>query len=154
LLILDTRERPDITAAIMNHASFPEGDVKTAWGKLKDGRSDVALFLQLQRPTEVFIAIEFVLPQQGILVEHILMARALYIQSGEPGDRLIKDLDRLKMIVGVPDTGFRPTWDRMFARSVQSKFRAQGLNRADAEAATREYIGTIRDVGRFRTPAQ
>lgn len=152
LLILDTRERPDITEAISNHMSFPEGDVTTAWGKYSDGRSDPVLFLQFQRPTEIFVAVEFVLPKQGILIEHILMAKALYLQSGGPGDRLIKDPGRPKIIVGVPDTGFRPTWDRIFARSVQSRFRSQGLSRAEARVAAKDYITMIREIGRFRTP--
>lgn len=152
LLILDTRERPDIAEAIKNQASFPEGDVTTAWGKVLGGNSDVALFLRFLRPTEVSAVIEFAIPERGILVEHILMAKAVYLQAGKPGDRLVHDTERQKMIVEVPDTGFRPQWDKIYAKSVTKRFRTEGLSRTEAKSATKRYVEEIRGIARFRVP--
>lgn len=150
LLILDTRERPDLTEAIKNHVSFPEGDVITAWGKLFDTRDDVVLMLRFLRPTEVIAVIEFELPKRGILIEHILMSKALYLQAGKPGDRLKHNMELPKMIVEVPDTGFRPLWDKLYTKSITKEFRINGLNRAEAKSASKIYIEEIRKMGEIR----
>lgn len=150
LVILDTTKRPDLAEVIRVQAHFPAGDVVVQWGGLPKRPDHVALFLRFQRPTERAAVIEFDIAKQGILVEHILQSNALYIQSGKVGDRLIHDLNLPKMILEVPDTGFRAHWDKLYFDGVFKRMRKEGLGRSRAKEVARTYIEKIRELARFR----
>jgi len=153
LLILDTSERPDLAETIRTHMHFDEGDVETRWAKIDERPECVALILDFQRPTKRVAIIEFNIVTQGILVEHILAARSLYIQAGKPGDRLVHDFDQPKMLVEVPDTGFRPYWDKLYFDHVFKHMRSEGLKRQEAKRAARQHIDQIKSLSDFRMPA-
>jgi hypothetical protein len=150
LVILDTTERPDLAEVIRVQAHFPEGDVVVQWGQLPKRPDHVALFLRFMRPTERAAVIEFDSARQGILVEHTLMSQALYIQAGKAGDRLIHDLNLPKMLIEVPDTGFRRHWDKLYRDGVIARMVNEGLTRKVAKAAVGSYIDCIRELARFR----
>ena len=161
LLILDTRLRPDLSEAIRIQSSVPSGDVNFYWGHLLEtpGRfwsrffqrpRHVALFLSFVRPTNCKAVIQFDLEDHGILVETILLAKSMYIQSGKPGDRLIHNLDLPKMLLEVPDTGFRLYWDRMYRTVLIRRFRREGLTRNRAKAAVEDYLREVRKFVKFQ----
>lgn len=151
LVILDTSDRPDIDELIRIHqAATTPGDVKTQWAE-RDGRGGhIALILTFVRPSEAIVILEFDIAKQGILVEQILTAKGLYIQSGRIGDRLIKDLGRPKILLEVADTGFRKDWDRLFQKYLTKHFRAKGLGRSDAKQAALSAIAELRKLGSIR----
>ncbi len=150
LLILDTTERPDLAEVIRVQAHFPEGDVVVQWGALPERCNHIALFLQFQRPSERAAVIEFDIAKHGILVEHILTSHALYIQAGKPGNRLIHDLNVPKMLVEVPDTGFRQQWDKLYVENVTKRMIKGGLARREAGQAARTCIEKIRELAQFK----
>jgi hypothetical protein len=150
LIIIDTTNRPDLTEVIEVQTHFPEGDVIVQWACLPKRRDHIALLLKFQRPTERAAVIEFDIAKQGILVEHILQSKALYIQAGKAGDRLIHDLNRPKMLIEVPDTGIRALWDKLFFDAVVKLMRKDGLSRREAKEAARAAIGEIRELAKFR----
>ena len=151
LVILDTSQRSDIDAAIEAQASVHQGDVKVQWGQLPGHDHTVALYLTLQRPAEACVIVEFDLTKnQGVLVENILASRGLYIQAGRPGDRLKHDVNRPKLLAEVPDTGFRPAWDRLYFDYTVKAFRARGLPRPAAKQAARAAIREIRKIVSIR----
>ena len=63
---------------------------------------------------EAIVIIEFDIAKQGIFVEHSLSGKGLYIQSGRDGDRLLKDPHRPKVLLEIPNVGFRKDWDSLF----------------------------------------
>lgn len=150
LVILDTRQRQDLIEVMQVHANFSEGDVVISWGSTKSRPHHVILFLRFQRPTERAAMIEFDIERQGVLVEHVLITQALYIQAGKPGDRFLDGLDAPRLLVEVPDTGFRPTWDKVYRDSIVKRLRKQGLSRRAANSAYATLIDSIRDVAQFR----
>lgn len=150
LVILDVTERPDLAEVIRVQTHFSEGDVVVQWGRMPDRPDHVALLLRFQRPTERTAIIEFDIAKQGILVEHTLMSRALYIQGGKRGDRLIHDLNVPKLLIEVPETGFRQYWDKLYRDSVIKRMRKEGLSRSAAKAASQSYVEKIQEVARFR----
>ena len=150
LLILDTTDRPDLNEAIRIQSIVPSGDVEVAWGHLPGQQKHVALFLSFRSPTNRNAILQFELEKQGILIESILTAKGLYIQSGRPGDRLIHDLDRPKILIEIPDTGFRPHWDKLFASILRKRFQRRGLSRKEAKIAVQDYLKKVREIVKFR----
>jgi len=126
LVILDVTERPDLAEVIRVQTHFSEGDVVIQWGRMRDRPDHVALLLRFQRPTERTAIIEFDIAKQGILVEHTLMSRAIYIQGGKRGDRLIHNLNVPKMLVEVPEAGFRQYWDKIYRDDIIKRRNCPG----------------------------
>jgi hypothetical protein len=130
LLLLDTTDRPDIAEFIRVHESLGPGDVKVQWGKVeaKGQEGTVALFLTFIRPLEFFMVLEFNIARQGFLVEQTLLGHGIYLARAEgEDDRLIKNPGRPKVIVEVPDAGFRDTWDDIFHKRSHSIIAARDM---------------------------
>jgi hypothetical protein len=153
LLLLDTSDRPDIAEFIRVHESLGPGDVEVVWGKVegKGHEESVALFLRCVRPVELFMVLEFNVARQGFLVEQILIGQGLYLARAEgENDRLSQNLDRSKVIVEIPDTGFRDTWDAMFYKHLAQDFRSKGLSRSESREAARSAIAEWRKLGSLK----
>lgn len=154
LVILDTRSRVDLSELIRVQQHVPSGDVRFEWGGTED-RETVLLELEFDRPAELRAVIPFDIERQGILVEAALTARALYLQGGVPGDRVKHDISRPKMIVELPETGFRPIWDKLFVERMAAVIsRDQGISQRSAVAHARALIKELRVVTDFRMPRQ
>jgi hypothetical protein len=153
LVILDTTKRPDIAEVIRVHKYLPPGDVAFRWGGIKGRPDDVLLVLDFERPIEARAALRFSIADQGILVEAALTAKGIYLQAGKPGDRLKHDLDRPKMFVELPETGFRPKWDELFLTRTTAVIRTEyGLPQREAESQARKFIEQLRSLTAFRMP--
>ena len=151
LVILDAEARPELKELVRAHAeSSRAGDVNCQWGQVNQHADRVALMLHFAKPVELSVALEFEIVRQGILVEQILMAKCFYLQPGKVGDRLSDDLKAQRILVEVPDTGFRPTWDVLFQRHLVADFRERGLSRQQAKAATKGAIEKLREFSRQR----
>ncbi|ARQ61134.1 UNVERIFIED_ORG: hypothetical protein GGE64_001207 [Rhizobium etli] len=150
LLILDTTERPDLAELVRVHQNFVEGDVTVQWGALEGRLDHIALFLRFLRPAERIAIIEFEITKQGALVDQILTAGAVYLQPGKPGDKLLHDLEVPKVIVEIPDTGFRSYWEKIYLKSVFGQLRKSGLTRAEAQKAASDVVSRMREIGNFQ----
>jgi len=125
--------------------------VKSQWGQIEAHEGTVALFLNFIRPIELFMVLEFNIVRQGILVEQALTGQGMYIAKAEDArDRLIKDINRPKVILEIGDTGFRQTWDELFHKHLEKDFRNHGLSRSDSRRAARSAIQELRRVGSMR----
>lgn len=152
LLIIDTTDRPDLQELIRIHEHLPPGDVDVQWCILPGSTDSVALVLCFKRPIETIAILQFNIVSQGILVEQILTAKLLYLQSGRPGDRLKSTLGVPRIFVEVPDTKFRKEWEPMFHKKLAEKMRIEGLGRQQAKAAAGEAIEEMRKLVSFRMP--
>jgi len=158
VLIIDTSERPDIDELVKFHDLTPSGDVRCTWGsnlaykwkKTPIDLSKVALFLEFERPCETFINIEFDVLKNGAVIDTILASKIFYLQPGRKGDRFSHDINRPKIGVEVPDTGFGELWDKLWHKSLVKKFKKTGLNRTDAIKAADDTIREIRKMYSYR----
>jgi hypothetical protein len=150
IIIIDSTRRPDLLEVIAAQEHLPPGDVVVQWGSLAKRHNHIALIFRFQRPTERTAVVEFDIVKQGILVEQILQSNALYIQAGKVGDRVINDLNQPKMLIEVPDTGFRGHWDRLYFDAIFQHARRDGLSRSKAKEAAQTYIGQIHEMTKFR----
>lgn len=148
LVILDATGRPDLEEYIRVHQYVGAGDVRCQWGQVIGHDHTVALILAFSRPAELVVIIEFdLLRNHGVLVEQILATNGLYIQAGREGDRLKDDMNLPKVILEVPETGFRSVWDKIYWQHTTAKMRERGLNRADAKRLAKQSIDEMRKFG-------
>jgi hypothetical protein len=150
LIILDTTGRPDLEELIRVHQYVGPGDVVSQWAAIEDGSGRVGLLLSFEKPMDVSALILFDLASQGGLVDQIVRVKGLYLQAGREGDRFIKDTERPKVLMEIPDTGFGQVWDKLFLRSVVKRMRDAGLTRREAKEAAQSHITQWRQFGDFR----
>ena len=143
LLIIDTTDRPDIEEYSRIHETYESpGDVVVTWG-FGDDRQTLSLRLEIVRPLETTIVLIFDVYKRAALINLILESGALYLQPGRPGDRLSNDPNRSKVIIEIPDTGFKAHWVQQRKSIFTKRFKRAGLNRSQAAAAADNAIGTL-----------
>ena len=138
VLILDTSQRPDVAELIRVHQFLSPGDVASVWGYRSVQARTVALVLDFQRPSELKALLEFDVAGQGLLVDSILDARAVYLQDGMSGDRLPTTMDHDRMIVEV--TARPPKWNRLLKRELERDCRRKGSTRQQASETAERTI--------------
>lgn len=150
LIIIDSNERQDIEELVRVHDHLPPGDVKVQWGVLKSAPDSIALLLRFICPVEALLVLNFDIVKQGVIVDQILSSRALYLQPGREGDRLINTLNAKRILIQVPDVGFSKTWDKILFKGVVENFQRKGLPKRQAKEATKGLIEEWRKMGRLR----
>jgi hypothetical protein len=150
LLIIDTSDRDDLNELIRIHEHLPPGDVDFQWGVPPGSTDRVALVLSFKKPIETVAILEFDIVAQGILVEQILTAMVLYLQSGRPGDRLKTTPGASRIFVEVSDTGFRKHWDKIFLKRLTKEMKTKGLSNQQAKLAASTAIEEMRAIVQLR----
>ncbi len=151
LAILDTTHCPRVEELIRVHQHLPPGDVDSQWGQPPHSPDALRLFLEFHRPMKIRLLLSFSIEAQAPLIESALTAGALYLQSGRPGDRFLHDMGRPKIIIELPDTGFRPIWDKLFLSRMTAVLSSKlGISRRKAEPRARRLIAELREVTNFR----
>jgi hypothetical protein len=142
LIILDTRERPDIDDVVTAHQNpDASGDVNASW--LKPSwldRSEMRLLLEFVQPVACVVIVAFELRHYAGFVDQIVQNEGLYIQPGRPGDRLKNTLAAPRMIVEVNCDFFRPFWEPIFLREAAKKLRRDGMRVRDAKTAAPQFV--------------
>jgi hypothetical protein len=154
LVILDTSLRPDVEELVRLHEHLSPGDAESVWAQLSGHKNSIALILTFVRPAELTIVLEFDVVRQGGMVDRILGAKALYIQAGRDGDRLITTMHHPRIIVDVPHGGFEKEWDNILRKGIVRDFRARGLSRSESKRAAERFIEEWRKLTSFRLARQ
>ncbi len=150
LLIIDTTKRTDIDDMVKAHEKLPPGDVESQWGRIFKVEINVALILQFHRPSEILVVLDFDIARQGILIEQILNAKALYLQPGRPGDKLKTTLENPRILIEVPDPKFKKKWKKIWHKEMSKAMREKGLNRKDSKIAAETAIREMQKMSDFR----
>lgn len=153
LVIVDTTTRSDFEELVRIHQYTPPGDVESQWLSINGIVEHLALRLAFKRPSQITVLLNFPISEKAFLVDQILTAKALYIQPGRVGDRLITTQNAPKILAEIPSTGFREAWDEMYYRHVTKEMRKRGLNRQQAKAAASNFIREAREFGEMRFPS-
>jgi hypothetical protein len=151
LVIINSAERPDLQELVRVHEYLPPGDVKIQWGQLKSVPGSIALFLRFTRPVEILLVLNFDIVKQGVIVDQILSSRALYLQPGSEGDRLMNTFDAKRILIDVPETGFSKTWEGLFFKHLVKDYRREGLPKYEAREAAERTMEEWRKFGRSRS---
>ena len=150
LVIIDTTDRPDIEELVRVHEKQSFGDVVCQWGQLEGEKGKISLYLYFKRPTELVMILQFDMVRQGILVDQAINSKAIYIQPGRDGDRFATTIDSHRILIEIPDTGFKDEWERLFLKHIALDMRKKGLNRQQAKQAAQNLLNELRGFGKFR----
>lgn len=150
LIIIDTSARPDVQDMITAHKNVGPGDATTGWAKLSKTKQFLSLFLSITRPSQCNVIIEFDLYNQAILVDAIVQAQGLYLQSGKDGDRLATTLKVDKVLIEVDSLGFKHEWEKIYVETAKHVLHKSGLSRKDAKAKAEEHIAMCRSLIEIR----
>ncbi len=96
------------------------------------------------------VVLEFDVTEQGILVDTILTAKALYLQPGRKGDRFSMTIDSPRILVEVPERGFKAEWDKLWPKALAKKLKKMGLKRLDAKKGASTAISLMREMEGLR----
>lgn len=153
VLIVDASQRPEVAELIRVHSFLPPGDATSVWAVSQDDDDTVFLVLRFARPMELEMMLRFSITRQPLLVEAVLASGGLCLQTGVAGDRLITSMDANRLFIDVPDSGFRPVWDRLLLeRLTTDAARRLRVPRRRARAIAEELVTKIRKVTEFRMP--
>lgn len=151
VLILDTSARPEVAELIRVHRHLPSGDARSQWGSSRNDDDVVLLQLWFEQPVAADVILPFSIERQAILVESMLSGGGVYLQAGRPGDRLMERMGEPRILVDLPDTGFRPSWDDLLlARMTVVMSRRLGVPRRKGRAAAEAVIAEMRTLARLR----
>jgi hypothetical protein len=151
VLIIDTANRPDINDMVRAHKHLGPGDAESVWSRRSRLVSDrINLILSFTKPTRCVLVLEFDLAFQAGVLDQIIQAEGVYLQPGQPGDRLVRTLDAERVLVELPSKQFREEWENIYRKSLHKSFRKEGLSRSKAKQATKDFLVEWRKVGSIR----
>lgn len=151
LIILDTRNRPDIEDLVRAHEHFRTGDSNSMIGFPSRWRHRiVCLGINFTQPHSCGIYLEFDIVSQGVIVDQIVHSEMLYIQPGRPGDRLKHNIDAPKILVELPFRDFAGVWDLAWRDALTRDFRKNGLSRRETREAVHDIIAEWRGMSSKR----
>lgn len=147
VVILDTSQRPDIDDTVRAHAALGPGDVRSYWSRRSRWHTKVIrLILDFQQPAACIVVIEFDVAYKGALLDAIVRAQGLYLQSGRPGDRLRDTFDSPRLLVEVPSGYFRHAWEKIFEEGIIRRFRNEGMSKREAKKCALDAIARWRTI--------
>jgi hypothetical protein len=106
--------------------------------------------MSFKKPAVVDVIVEFDIVKQGVLVNQMLTVSALCLQAGREGDRFSKNPYAPKVIIEIPDTGYREIWNKKWHKRVAREMKREGLGRQQAKRAATLFIDELRNVGGVR----
>lgn len=154
LVIVDASARPALEELIRVHQFTQPGDVVSQWGAINGDNERISLFLNFKRPSELDVVIEFSVNDRAPLIDQILTTKSMYLQVGKHGDRFINTQSSPRILMEIPETGFKEVWEKIYYRYTYKKFRANGLNRQLARKAAHQFISETRKFGDTRVSSK
>ena len=146
VLVVDCTEKVELRDLIYAHEYSPPGDVAVTWATPKWNKSTALLLLEFSKPSKLEVLLRFDIKKQGGVVDGILHANALYLQPSESGLKVVDGLDKGKILVEIPDTGFFPDWENLYTNSLVKVFKKSGLSRREARDAAEQHKSMLRKI--------
>lgn len=140
LVVIDTRERPDLDSLFASYAPETVGKVAIQWGR-RDGapKGTVTLHIHFIAPVKQLLMLDFEIVRHGVLVDGILRARELYLQGTQSGDADTQ-LQSNKVRVVVPNTQFDGIWEELLIDELVQRSKALGATDLHARFLAQESI--------------
>ncbi len=150
LVIIDTSKHRHVEDLVNAHDNLSPGDAETTWGWQAGSKDSILLIIDFKKPIETTINLKFNIIHQGGLVDLIMSSKALYLQPGRQGDRLRNTMDNPRILIEIPDTGFKCVWVDKWKKTTFRQLRNHGLSRTEARKGSQELIDQLRETFSFR----
>ncbi len=150
VVILDCTEIIELRDLIYAHEeNLPPGDVECTWGTITKDKTKVVLILNFIKPKNLEVSLHFDIEKQYSIIDGILIANGLYLQPTESGKKVSQGLQKKKIIVEIPDTGFSSKWEDLYSKMLVKKFKKSGFSRSEAIKKTEIFKEKIRELLSF-----
>jgi hypothetical protein len=150
LVMIDASARPEIKELIRVHEFTGAGDCTSQWATILRDPDHVHLLLRFSRPVETHVTIDFELPKFAGAIDNVLRGKALYLLHGEEGSTYTTTQDEARILIEIPETGFRRVWDRIFPSAIAKSLVAdEGMTAREARETAREFVKTWRSRTSF-----
>ncbi len=150
-LILDCDENRALHDLIVIHEDTPPGDVTVTWGRAsRFDKSTVLLVLEFKKPVHTKAVLSFNVAKQGGVVDAIIHARGVYLQSKDFGQTVSSGLNNPKILVEIPASATFPDWNSLYQDALVRQFRRHGFSRKEAKQAAAEHISRLRELWHSR----
>jgi hypothetical protein len=149
-LILDCDENRTLHELIVLHEDTPPGDVLVTWGRPRFDKSVALLVLEFKRPIHTKVVLSFDVAKQGGLVDGIIHARGVYLQSKDFGHTVSAGLNNPKILVEIPASATYPGWDSQYQDVLVKQFKRHGFSRTEAKQAATEHMVRLRELWHSR----
>lgn len=146
VLVVDCSNIVELRDLIYAHENAAPGDVEICWVVLKRNKNKIALLIKFSKPAILEILLQFDIGTQGNVVDGILHANALYLQPTESGIKVSEGVQKQKILVEIPDTGFIPKWDKIYSSRMIKKFKKSGFSRTEAKKAAEQHRAMTREI--------
>ncbi|CAC9572697.1 hypothetical protein [uncultured Gammaproteobacteria bacterium] len=146
LVVIDCSEKVEFRDLIYAHENLIPGDVNITWVTPRWGNKKVGLLLEFKKPSVLEVLFQFDIKKQGIVVDAILHSNALYIQPEESESKVSKWLEKARILIEIPDTGFLQEWDKRYTKTISKNFKKSGFSRAESKKATEEFKIKAREI--------
>lgn len=158
VLVVDTRERPDLVEMVRIHKHVDEpGDVTVTWarGVQRDTKHIHYLELKFARPAPCHVILPFDLDSAQIgLLDNIMTSRGFYFQiGGEAGeDPVLRVQANPAILVEIPVGVEVVGWDAEYLTNMTRQLRNQNrrLSRREAREMAKAVLGKWRQMSAIR----
>lgn len=149
-LVIDVLGNKDIEDLIKVHDSITSGDVKMNWRYDFFDRSFFTLKLEFIKPMEITFGVKFKIASEYPLIDGIMESKGCYLQTGVKGDKISKKLNDPKILIEVPDVGFKDKWNEILMSMIKKKYRKKGFSKRESIDVTRKHISEMRKMWKIR----
>lgn len=151
LLTIDNTEREDIKSFVENHKYYAMGDISSSWGKKRFNNNVILLIIQVAPPLNCTIIFNFDIKKYGIIIDQIVLAQGLYIQTGrEEENNKKRVIEEEKVLLEIPTDNFRAEWNKIYFEYLKKQYRRKGASKIESEKAAMLHIEEARKIEKFR----
>ena len=137
VVILDTEETPIVNYTIEAHSSM-QGKMKYECGITVDYEYAI-LFVESLEPLESNFSILFDLNKLLMVVDRIIETQLLIIQGGKLGDTMAKTMKNMRILIEVPEDGFKKEWIKIKEKVQKKQFKELGVKRKNLKTVIGEF---------------
>lgn len=137
VVILNTEETPIVNDIIEAHRSM-QGEMRYQWGITSDYEYAI-LFVESLAPIESKFSILFDLNKSLMVIDRIIETQLLIIQGGKSGDTMATTMKNMRILIEVPEDGFKKEWIKIKEKVQKKQFKELGIKRKDLKTVIGEF---------------
>lgn len=149
-LVIDVANNKEIEDLVMAHKEIVTGDVQMSWG-YNPLKKDLLLFkMEFSKPMEIEFTIHFYLPTQYNLIDGMVQAKGVYIQTGKIEDSTRKRESDPRILIEVPPLEMKKKWKQLLLSILKKKYKKLGLSKGDSLDCAKTEIGELKKLWKIR----
>jgi hypothetical protein len=150
VIVIDVQGNKEIEELIKLHNNIVSGDVTMTWAKDFYSRKKIIFRLAFHKPMEVVFGIEFKLDSDYSIIDGMIESKGLALQTGKKGEKVSSKLEDPKILIEVPEMGFKEKWNEMLLSTVRKNIRKKGASKRESLVLAKNHIVEMRKFWKMR----